>query len=222
MSIGQVWHFFEEELNYPITLIEPDRLSGIVLHNYNVIIIPEGSYQLGADVIQKLITWTRSGGQLIVLGSAIQFFAGEEGFAIKSKMSELPDKKKEEEPAHYPEAYNAGMRNAISGDIGGAVFRTTLDQSHPLTFGLGEAYWSLKTSPVSYGWLPEGANAIYLDDKPVYYGFAGKNALLKTNRSLIAGREKMGSGGIVYFVDNPLFRSFWNNGKVLFSNSLFF
>src|SRR5690606_7641931 len=119
-----------------------------------------------------------------------------------------------EEQAHYPEAYGAGARNSLSGEIGGAVFRTRIDPTHPLTFGLVEAYWSLKTSAVTYGWLPSGGKAIYLDEKPVYYGFAGTKALSKVSRSLVAGREQTGIGGIVYFVDNPLFRSFWNSGLV--------
>ena len=104
----------------------------------------------------------------------------------------------------------------------GAVFKTKMDPTHPLSFGLGTTYYTLKTSASNYQWLPSNGNAIFLDDKPIYYGFTGKKAYEKINKTLIAGREQTGSGGIVYFVDNPLFRSFWNSGKVLFSNGLFF
>jgi hypothetical protein len=31
----------------------------------------------------------------------------------------------------------------------------------------------------------------------------------------------MGRGSVVYMVDDPLFRSFWENGKLLFSNAVF-
>jgi hypothetical protein len=35
------------------------------------------------------------------------------------------------------------------------------------------------------------------------------------------GVEDLGRGTVVYLADNPLFRSFWENGKLLFSNAVF-
>jgi hypothetical protein len=97
-----------------------------------------------------------------------------------------------------------------------------MDKTNPLSFGLGLTYWTLKTSLSSYAWLKDDQNALYLGEHPKYFGFAGAKALEKTHKSLIAGEESHGNGSVVYLVDNPLFRSFWNNGKVLFSNALFF
>ena len=34
--------------------------------------------------------------------------------------------------------------------------------------------------------------------------------------------QQMGSGQVVYFVDNPLFRCFWQQGKLLFANAVFY
>jgi len=31
----------------------------------------------------------------------------------------------------------------------------------------------------------------------------------------------MGRGNVVYLADNPLFRAFWHNGKLLFGNAVF-
>ena len=33
--------------------------------------------------------------------------------------------------------------------------------------------------------------------------------------------DKKGEGSVIYMVDNPLFRGFWENGILLFSNALF-
>ena len=52
-------------------------------------------------------------------------------------------------------------------------------------------------------------------------GFAGFKAVDKLENSLVFGVEKKGQGEIVYMVDNPLFRAFWENGKLLFSNAVF-
>jgi hypothetical protein len=37
---------------------------------------------------------------------------------------------------------------------------------------------------------------------------------------LVFGVEEKGEGHVVYFVDNPLFRGFWENGKLLFGNAV--
>jgi hypothetical protein len=35
------------------------------------------------------------------------------------------------------------------------------------------------------------------------------------------GVQDMGAGSVVYFTEDPLFRSFWENGKLLFCNAVF-
>ena len=204
-SIGQIWHFFEEELNYPIHLVEPDQIDNVDLDDYNVLILPEGFYVLEADFLSKLKLWVSSGGKLIALGTGIRQLAGKEGFAIKSLTKEEVKNGTDPEPAHYPEAYASTRRKSLSEDIGGAVFQTKMDRTNPLAFGLGEFYLTLKTSPATYAWLPAEGNAIFLDKNPTYYGFAGYKALEKINKSLVAGLESMGKGSVVYVVDNPLF-----------------
>ena len=52
-------------------------------------------------------------------------------------------------------------------------------------------------------------------------GFAGSEAKKKIAETLIYGTEQMGRGQVIYMVDNPLFRGFWENGKLFFANALF-
>jgi len=44
----------------------------------------------------------------------------------------------------------------------------------------------------------------------------------KLDNTLVFGEERMGSGSLIYFVDNVMFRSFWENGKLFLVNSIFF
>ena len=44
----------------------------------------------------------------------------------------------------------------------------------------------------------------------------------KFKNSLIFGHERIGGGNIIYFVDNIMFRSFWENGKMFLVNSIFY
>lgn len=52
-------------------------------------------------------------------------------------------------------------------------------------------------------------------------GYAGSKAVKNIPESLLFGEEQKGSGSIVYMVDNPLFRSFWDNGKLFLANAVF-
>jgi hypothetical protein len=220
-NLGEVWHFFEAELDYPVTIADLDQAESVNLDQYNVLLLTEGNYSLKDDLLHKIDDWVNDGGRLIVIGSGITKVAGREGFGIKRKTMEELDSLNKIEEAHPP-IYSSGERKSLSSEVPGAIFQTTLDASHPLTFGMGGVYWTLKTNTNTYSWLDDSANAIYLDDTPHYYGFAGYKALADIKKTLVAGQENLGGGSVVYLVDNPLFRSFWNSGKVLFSNALFF
>ncbi len=63
----------------------------------------------------------------------------------------------------------------------------------------------------------------YLQKDPnIVAGFVGSEAKEKLKNSLTFGIEQMGKGSLIYFVDNPLFRAFWENGKLFFVNAIFF
>ena len=222
LNVGEIWHFFEQELHYPVNLVDAEEFSYTSLEAFNVIILTEGSYAIDDEMVGKLSDWASSGGRLIVIGSAINKFAGKSGFGIEHKGPVEPDTSVNEPAVHQPEAYAGSDRRSLAEDIPGSIFQTTMDYSNPLTFGLGKAYWTLKSSTSNYAWLEGGGNAIYLDGSPRYYGFVGYKVIDNTRETLIAGQERKGSGSVVYLVDNPMFRSFWNSGKVLFSNALFF
>ena len=71
--------------------------------------------------------------------------------------------------------------------------------------------------------MPENAaTAIWLGANFRSLGFIGSRLKPKLQNTPIAAVQKMGQGSVVYFVDNPLFRCFCEEGKMLFANALFF
>ncbi len=97
-----------------------------------------------------------------------------------------------------------------------------MDNSHPLGFGFPGHYFTLKRSSAHYAYLKEGWNVgVIRSSGDKVSGFAGHKALEKMDRSLVFGVENLGSGEVVYLVDNPLFRAFWYSGKLLFGNAVF-
>ncbi|MFM7386770.1 MAG: hypothetical protein ACKO5L_01270, partial [Bacteroidota bacterium] len=53
-------------------------------------------------------------------------------------------------------------------------------------------------------------------------GFAGYKVKYQQQGAATVGSYAIGSGKIVYFFDNPLFRGFWNNGKLQVANAIYF
>ncbi len=215
-SFGFVWSYFEQDLNYPISIFKTGLMS-IDLDAYNVLIIPEGKFYFSFKEREKMKSWVQAGGQLIVIGLANREFAGQEGFDLKKKESDTQEK----EEAASLLAYDAHERKALQDANPGAIFKVKLDTSHPLAYGLLKDYFSLKVNTLSYPYLSEEGNVGVLTDDLEIIGFVGHSAKERFQNTLSFGCQKKGSGNIIYLMDDPLFRCFWKNGKFLFSNAVF-
>ena len=214
---GEIWHFFEQQLHYPVTIIDADYADRVDLDTYDILILPGGRYSrfMNKDRLSALKEWVGNGGKLIAMGGAIKGIDGEGGFGIKEK--EQAKDTVEKDPMPHADRQREAIKNAITG----AIFKTKVDNTHPLAFGYGTDYFSLKLGNDAFDYLANG-NAVYLEGntKPVS-GFAGSEAQKRIGKSLIFGAENYGRGQVVYMVDNPLFRGFWENGKLFFANALF-
>ena len=221
LSFGEIWHFFENQLHYPLTALDTDYINRVDLDEYDVLIIPNGYYStiLNKSGLEKINNFAQAGGTVIAIGTALRSFANKEGFALKSKK---PTEGKENKTANLT-TYEDTRRNRANTLITGAIFKSKVDNSHPLAFGYDDVYFSLKLNNASYAYLQNGSNVAYFNKSATNLaGFAGKKALKNIPESLLFGEERKGSGSIIYMVDNPLFRSFWDNGKLFFVNAIFF
>ncbi|MFM1878176.1 MAG: hypothetical protein RLZZ241_1042 [Bacteroidota bacterium] len=219
LRFGEVWHFMEQTLHYPITVIDGDYFDRVDLNAYDVLILPDGyGYGRFINATRRNVVadWVRAGGRLIAMGQALGALAGDAGFSIKRKSD--PNSS---DTTSTPTQYEGSERERIKNAITGAIFETKVDPTHPLAYGYEQQYYTLKLGSDAYNYLDSGTVA-YLgqNPKPVS-GFAGSEALKKIPESLIFGSETLGRGQVIYFADNPLFRGFWENGKLFFANALF-
>ncbi|AXT56087.1 zinc carboxypeptidase [Aquimarina sp. AD1] len=220
LSYGEIWHFFEQQLKYPITSIDTDYFKRVDLDKYDVLILPNGYYggYLDKSSLDKLKGWIRSGGKVIAIANAVNAFANKDGFDLKSNKSK--EEKKDSLGNLVP--YDKRERERVKDFITGSIYKTQVDTSHPLAFGYEDTYFSLKLGSSSYQFLQDGYNVAYMKEPTSVSGFSGKDAFKGLKNSLVFGEARMGSGSIIYMVDNPLFRSFWENGKLFFVNAIFF
>ena len=225
LSYGAIWHFFEKQLEYPITSINTRDFNRINLNDYDVLVMPSGWYNgvLNEDTFDTLKDWVRGGGKVIAIGDAVRSFKEKDGFALQLNKDETKEESTDSTQNNNLTPYDQREQKNTTNMITGSIFKVTLDPSHPMAFGYGDTYYSLKLGSTSYSFLDSGYNVGYIKGEPVSVsGFAGEEAQKGLTDSLVFGEDRLGQGSVIYLVDDVLFRSFWQNGKLLFVNSLFF
>jgi hypothetical protein len=222
-AVGEVWHYFDQELKYPVSMINGSDLGNVDWTQLDVLVLPNG-YSYGRILTDRTLTalrdWVRGGGKLIALERAAGALVGKEGFDLKEKDDKTDKPKKA--PTDSLKIYADRERVAVSDETPGSIYRLNLDATHPLGFGLSGGYFALVQEAHNYDILKDGWNVGYLKDSNLVAGFAGKNAKEKLKQTLAVGVQELGRGQVIYLADDPLFRGFWYSGKLLFGNAVFF
>ena len=248
-NFGEIWHFFEQQIQFPISVINTSDFKSIPFDKLDVLILPNGNYNFlkttmptstqikkdtGASLLIKpsppkeLLGWVNKGGRLIIIGSAMKKFVDQKGFGLASYESETAKKeaKKNLEKERLKERskkYGNRKRDRLKNSVYGSIVKVDIDNSHPLAFGYDNYYYNLKLEKTLYPLLSKGWNVGTLKDaKSLVSGFMGHKIRKKIKNNLIFGVHDAKKGRVIYISDNPLFRSFWYNSKVLFGNALFF
>jgi hypothetical protein len=215
-NFGEWWHFLENDLDYPVSVLDTEYLGYYDLDNYDVLIMPDGNYRgFNDNTLNSIEKWVSDGGKLIAQSGALSALSRQGNFNIKLKDTEQPST----DPL-LP--YELQEREGIKNYITGAVFKTKVDSTHPVAYGYDSNYYGLKLNSEAYELLPSGNLASFAGDTTPIAGFAGSNTLEPLSNSLFIGAENHGRGNVVYFTDNPVFRGFWFGAKRFVANALFF
>jgi len=225
-SAGEVWHYFDQTLNYPLQMVDWDRIGRVQLSKFNIIILPEGWYSIDDGTAAKLSEWVRNGGRLICIGDAVNKFRDKETlgiqkFATEEEKSASEAHTEKESLDNRTQTYGDVERNYLTKMTAGAIVKNEVDNTHPLGYGLGKTYYSLRTSSTTYPYQKNMWNVIRVPEKPVTYGFVGQELMKNLSQTSTVVMASGGRGSVIYFVDNPLFRGFWDKGLFLFSNAVF-
>jgi hypothetical protein len=218
---GESWCFFDNELEYPISLINAADIGRLDLKKYDVIIMPEGNYRSLNDKsnMEKLKEFVKDGGRLIAIQGAVNLLAQNGDFGIKNKA----DKEDDKTDSNYSslKKYGNREREDLGNNIPGAIYKVELDNTHPLAYGYTNTYYTLKQDANIYEFMKDGWNVGVLKKDNYVAGFSGFKVKNKLKDGTLFGVYEMGNGSIVFLADNPLFRLFWENGKMLFCNAVF-
>jgi hypothetical protein len=217
---AEVWFLFEQELNYPITLINRSSFSPSDLSSFDLLIMPSGNYSFLNDKndAETFHKWISNGGKVIAIESAVSQLSKLD-WAIKSKKTD--EEKKDSSNYSMIKKYEERERESVASVTAGSIYKVELDNTHPLAFGYPNYYYTLKQDDNIYEFMKDGWNVgIVRKDDPVA-GFVGYKLKPRLKDGLLFGVQNVGNGTITYLTDDVLFRDFWENGKLMFCNAVF-
>jgi hypothetical protein len=193
------------------------------MSEFSVLFVPEGYYESNSSIT----SWIEEGGKVIAFGSSIESLGVSLGLSATTNDDEentdeeegksSKSKKEKKEDVSFADA----ERSSLSTNVIGAIYRCKLDQTHPLCYGI-ENYYTLRQSSDSYNKLENGFSPVSIAQSSDHLnGFVGYKAKPLQANSMVAGIQSKGSGQIILFTDNPIFRGFWENGKMLVANAIY-
>ncbi|MDB5121386.1 MAG: zinc carboxypeptidase [Sphingobacteriales bacterium] len=215
-ALGEIMHFFDQTINYPISLVNAKDFENRADFKFNVVILPDGAYD--ESIIDQILSFIKKGGKVIAMGEAVNDLSEKKDFGLKSKEKNKSD---DEELKSEVDIYGKRESSIFKDYIPGAIYKVYLDNSHPLGFGFPPYYYTLKTDSRIFKLSNDAWNVGVLKKDSFTAGLAGSKAKAELLNGLLFGVKNIGGGCVVYLSDDPLFRGFWENGKLLFGNALF-
>ena len=215
-QFGSTWHYLEQELKLNPLIIEWNKLNDKVLNDVNTLILTGEKIDFSFDQWKSIENWVSNGGHLIAIGKGNQMLAEQDFSSLTPR--EVP---RFESNKFNEKKYKDHKRRKLSYQVKGAIIETQSDTTHPLFIGIHTDYWTLKNSTDLYEPLTKGWNVSVVKEDYRKYGFVGHEVSKSLDNSLVIGTEKYGNGRLTYFVDDPLFRGFWNVGEQLILNAIY-
>ncbi len=217
-DVGEIWHLLDQRMSMPVSIVDVDRFANIEL-DYNVIIMPSGSYRnLDKTGQDKLRNWISNGGTLVATEDAVKYLA-QNGF---TKVLFRSDSSKRDTTRILPYYLRSDEQRAK--EMSGSIFEAKLDLTHPICYGYSQPTVSLFKSNTMFMDKNNGyydAPVVYTSD-PLQSGYLyrGYRNIVKNNAAI--NIDQLGRGKVISMVDNLNFRAFWLGTAKLFINSIYF
>lgn len=220
---GEIWHLFDQRYQMNITKLDTDYLRTVDFSKYTAIIVPntalkpDGSTELKLDegTLNKLLSWVKNGGTIIGFKNSVKWLTNNNFIKLEYDSAKVDAKNITfEQKDDFKEAQ----------EIGGAIFETKLDRSHPINFGFKNDKLAMfrdteifiKPDSLSFN------NPMKYTSNPLLSGYISKPNLEVLKNTVPFQIKHSGKGSVVVFTDNTNFRGFWYGTNKLLMNAVFF
>lgn len=222
---GQIWHLLDQRIHMPVTKVDVNDIGRVDWDRYDVLVLVSGSLGYLQPQLDELRRWIRGGGTLVALRGAAAWAARNEltPNVEPPMVGRAPGEEIEEPQAERIDYERAGeLRGAQA--IGGSIWETDLDITHPIGFGYTRRSLAVWRDHANFFPLPDNPyiTVARLTDDPHLSGYVSdeNHERLPGSPSVVA--DQLGSGSVILLIDNPNFRGYWRGTNRLFLNALFF
>lgn len=228
---GEVWHHFDTRLQMRLSLVQSSQWTTADWDRYQTIIMVSGSYSAANVNFENLAQWVRRGGNLIVIGSAVESVG--RGVLGRDVVVSNPasnaqttnptgNSNSESKPSTKRPEFDPIRDTAVLKQISGAIFSTEVDLTHPLLYGITDSSLPVfRTGTIQLQLAkPETQNPLVYGKLLAGYASAENQQRLQGTPSVAI--HQSGEGRVILFADDPLFRAYWWGTAKLFNNALFF
>ncbi len=224
---GAVWFLLDQRLKMPVTMMRLGDLARRDLRTYTHIVLVGGrTHALDSRTAAALERFVREGGTLVAfkqqaVWAARQWLAKDDG-AGDEKSATGKDSR---QPPLARRPYATLPTWLAERQIGGAIFESVIDRTHPLAFGYGrDRIASLKNTTLLLPAPrhPFAAVAVYDEKEPLISGFASADNIQRIAGTPMLLADTLGRGRLILFADEPTFRASFRGTERLFVNGLFF
>lgn len=213
-SFGWAWYTLDRQYEIPLTVLRTRSLAGTKLERFGTLVLPEANRSVfeaaaGEAGLARLKQWVEDGGTLITIGSATEIARPLFSLALRSWYDSDDGKA----ATHY--------------DVPGAVFRAELDRRHWLSAGYGAAELPVLVDSDRLYLAPDQPPstrrhvvAAYAASRPLMAGHAWPETLERIPGAVFVYEERVGSGRVIVFAEEPNFRAYHRGLNRLFLNAV--
>ncbi len=233
-SFGWAWHTLDRQYEIPVTVLPGRAVTSTPLHPFQTIVVPhllsapELAGLLGDDGLGRLAQWVEDGGNLVALGSGVEFVlqhlrrqGGEDGaghLKLTGLRSWYEENKTNGEDGEEPRRFG----------VPGAILRAELDRETWLTAGYGTAELPFLINSDSLYLPPAGppnagrrvAVRIAEAGDVRIAGHVWPETLERVPGAVLAYDERAGNGRVILFPEDLNFRAYWRGVNRLFLNAV--
>ncbi|MCH2195110.1 M14 family metallopeptidase [Kordia sp.] len=211
---GEIWHLFDQRYEIPLTKLDTRNFGRMNLSKYTHIILPN-TYSLPKDITNKLKNWVKNGGTIIGYRNAVRYLSQNNFIKLDFKKTGVDAKNV---------SFEQRQDHNGAQVIGGAIFNTKIDRSHPINFGYIKDELPMFRNTTVFVNPNEKSynNPIQYTDAPLLSGYVSEENLEHLKNSVPFQTVRRGRGRVITFTDNTNFRAFWYGTNKLLMNAIFF
>ncbi|NJO03452.1 MAG: hypothetical protein HC880_18795 [Bacteroidia bacterium] len=93
-DLGAIWHYFEQDLQFPLHILNKTNANAVDLHQFDVLILVSGKYD---DLKTQLFQFAQQGGKIIAIEDAVSLIADDRSSLIHKNFEKMKENQEKAE-----------------------------------------------------------------------------------------------------------------------------